>query len=70
MGFPDSKEGIPTSLPDDQLASVKALHVDPASTHTPSMLLDAQRGQPIEVEVIFGEVVRLAREYKVPIPVS
>jgi ketopantoate reductase len=28
-------------------------------------LVDAQRGQPIEVEVIFGEVVRLAREYQV-----
>jgi len=34
------------------------------------MLLDAERGQPIEVEVILGEVVRLAKERGVDIPVS
>jgi len=39
------------------------------NTHTPSMLLDAQKGLPIEVEVIFGEVVRIARELDVPVPV-
>lgn len=70
MGFPDSKDGLPSSYSEDLLASTKALHVDPASTHTPSMLLDAQRDQPIEVEVIFGEVVRLAREFNVAVPVS
>jgi ketopantoate reductase len=34
------------------------------------MLLDAQKSLPIEVEVIFGEVVRLAREFNVPVPVG
>jgi len=34
------------------------------------MLLDVERGQPIEVEVIFGEVVRMAREREVDIPVG
>lgn len=33
------------------------------------MLLDAEKGQPIEVEVILGEVVRMARERGVEIPV-
>lgn len=70
MGFPDSQDGLPSSYPEELLAQTKVLHVDPSSTHTPSMLLDAQKGQPIEVEVIFGEVVRLAREFNVVVPVS
>lgn len=40
------------------------------STHVPSMLLDAQKGQPIEVEVILGEVVRMAKERQAEMPVS
>lgn len=34
------------------------------------MLLDLEKGQPIEVEVIFGEVVRMARDRGVEMPVS
>jgi 2-dehydropantoate 2-reductase len=34
------------------------------------MLLDAECGHPIEVEVIFGEVVRMAKQRNVDIPVS
>jgi len=34
------------------------------------MLLDAEKGQPIEVEVILGEVVRMAKEQNVDIPVG
>ena len=34
------------------------------------MLLDAENGRPIEVEVILGEVVRMAKEKGVPVPVS
>jgi 2-dehydropantoate 2-reductase len=34
------------------------------------MLLDAKKGKPIEVEVILGEVVRMAKERGVPVPVS
>lgn len=33
------------------------------------MLLDVQNGKPFEVEAIVGEVVRMARERKVDIPV-
>jgi 2-dehydropantoate 2-reductase len=34
------------------------------------MLLDLKNGLPIEVEVILGEVVRMAKERGVDIPVS
>jgi 2-dehydropantoate 2-reductase len=34
------------------------------------MLLDAQKGLPIEVEVILGEVVRMAKAHNVPLPVG
>lgn len=34
------------------------------------MLLDARKGQPLEVEVILGEVVRMAKECNVKVPVS
>lgn len=70
MGFPDSSSGIPSSIVEDTLKYTTGLHTVPTSTHTPSMLLDAQRGRPIEVEVIVGSVVRLAREKGVQIPVS
>ena len=49
---------------------IRSQYMDPLNTHTPSMLLDVQKGLPIEVEVIFGEVVRIARELDVPVPVS
>lgn len=68
MGFPNSQEGIPSSYSDDFMALTKSQYENPLNTHTPSMLLDAQKGLPIEVEVIFGEVVRLAREFNAPVP--
>lgn len=70
MGFPDSQDGIPSSYSENLMALTRSQYVDPLNTHTPSMLLDAQKGMPIEVEVIFGEVVRTARELDVPVPVS
>jgi 2-dehydropantoate 2-reductase len=70
MGFPDSPDGIPSSVVDSTLNFTAALHADPTSVHRPSMLLDAERGRPIEVEVILGEVVRMAKENGVSIPVS
>lgn len=39
-----------------------------STSHVPSMLVDAEREQPIEVEVILGEVVRMAKESNVDIP--
>ena len=34
------------------------------------MFLDVEKGQPIEVEVIFGEIVRMAKERNIDVPVS
>ncbi|KAG2062479.1 hypothetical protein BDR04DRAFT_1123914, partial [Suillus decipiens] len=61
LGYPDNDDGLPSSLVDD-------VHRDPTHTALPSMLLDAQNGLPIEVEVILGEVVRLAKEVGVDVP--
>ncbi|KIM92351.1 hypothetical protein PILCRDRAFT_120332 [Piloderma croceum F 1598] len=68
MGFPDSPDGVPSSAVDHTLQDTAALHTVPNSFHTPSMLLDAKNGRPIEVEVILGEVVRMARRNGVPVP--
>jgi 2-dehydropantoate 2-reductase len=52
------------------LEVTRQLHVLADSWHRPSMLLDAQQGRPIEVEVIVGELVRMGRERGVDMPVS
>ena len=46
------------------------LHSTADSNHRPSMLVDSELGRPIEVELILGEVIRLARKYNVEVPVS
>ncbi|KAF9011907.1 ketopantoate reductase PanE/ApbA-domain-containing protein [Cyathus striatus] len=68
LGFPDSEDGLPSSVVDTTIENTRGLHIKPDSTHTPSMLFDLQKGQPIEVEVVVGEVVRMAKEYNVDIP--
>ncbi|KAF8960910.1 ketopantoate reductase PanE/ApbA C terminal-domain-containing protein [Flammula alnicola] len=68
LGFPDSADGLPSSLVTYVLEGTRAIHAEADSTHAPSMLLDAQKGQPIEVEVILGEVVRMAKAHNVDIP--
>ncbi|KAF8842848.1 6-phosphogluconate dehydrogenase C-terminal domain-like protein [Paxillus ammoniavirescens] len=68
MGFPDAEDGLPSRLAADTISNTAALHRNPAAIHLPSMLLDYRNATPIEVEVIFGEVVRMARERNVPIP--
>ncbi|KAE9390643.1 6-phosphogluconate dehydrogenase C-terminal domain-like protein [Gymnopus androsaceus JB14] len=68
LGFPDSEDGLPSSIVESTIANTAAIHVKPESTHVPSMLLDARKGQPIEVEVILGEVVRMAKDRGVPVP--
>lgn len=70
MGFPDTEDGLPADQARRTIENTKKLHVQPDSAHVPSMALDAWNGYPIEVEVIVGEVVRLAKEYKVDIPVG
>lgn len=69
LGYPDTPDGLPSSLVESTIENTRKLHVKPDSTHVPSMLLDARKGQPIEVEVILGEVVRMAKEHSVDVPV-
>ncbi|KAG5636876.1 hypothetical protein H0H81_006537 [Sphagnurus paluster] len=64
------EDGLPSSLVDDTLENTRQLHAVPESEHKPSMMLDMEKGQPIEVEVILGEVVRMAQERGVSIPAS
>ncbi|EIN08944.1 6-phosphogluconate dehydrogenase C-terminal domain-like protein, partial [Punctularia strigosozonata HHB-11173 SS5] len=68
LGFPDTEDGLPSSVIDATINRTRDIHVRADSTHKPSMLLDIENGKPIEVEVIVGEVVRMARERNVPIP--
>jgi len=68
LGFPDTEDGLPASTVTNVLENTWKLHAKADSTHVPSMLLDAERGKPIEVEVILGEVVRMAKERNVDIP--
>jgi len=68
LGFPDSEDGIPSTLPDTVIEHTRRLNALPESVHKPSMLVDIENGQPIEVEVILGEVVRMAIERAVAIP--
>ncbi|KIM41423.1 hypothetical protein M413DRAFT_27779 [Hebeloma cylindrosporum] len=68
LGFPDTEDGLPASTVISVLENTRQIHAKADSTHVPSMLLDAERGRPIEVEVILGEVVRMAKERGVDIP--
>ncbi|KAL4263664.1 Ketopantoate Reductase-Related [Pleurotus pulmonarius] len=68
MGFPDSSDGLPSSTATTIFENTAGLHRVPDSSHVPSMLLDARRSQPMEVEVIVGEVVRMGKQYKVDMP--
>lgn len=70
LGYPDSPDALPASLGKTILENTAAIHRKADSTHKPSMMLDMERGQPMEVEVILGEVVRMAKEVGVEVPVS
>lgn len=70
MGWPDEEGGLPSRLASETISRTTALHTGPDANQLPSMLLDYRNASPIEVEVIFGEVVRMARERNVPIPVG
>jgi len=68
MGFPDSEDGLPSSLIEQYLRSTEKNYSKPHINHNPSTLLDVEKGVPIEVEVIWGEVVRMAKERNVDVP--
>jgi len=68
LGYPDSENGVPSTLPETVIETSREGHIVPESSHKPSMLLDSEKGQPIEVEVIFGEVVRMAHQRGIEMP--
>ncbi|KAK2460801.1 hypothetical protein APHAL10511_007271 [Amanita phalloides] len=68
IGIPDSEEGVPSTHVDAVLKFTMDLHTRADSFHKPSMLLDMERNLPLEVEVILGEVVHLAKQHKVDVP--
>jgi 2-dehydropantoate 2-reductase len=70
LGYPDSPDALPSTLPESIFNGTASVHEKPDSSHKPSMMLDLERGQPLEVEVILGEVVRMAQEVGVSVPVS
>ena len=67
MGF--DERALPSEEVDNAINSTAKIHKSPDSTHRPSMLHDLEYGRPMEVEVVLGEIVRKAREYKVDAPV-
>ncbi|KAJ3937434.1 MAG: ketopantoate reductase PanE/ApbA C terminal-domain-containing protein [Lentinula lateritia] len=68
MGFPDSEDGLPSSIVENSMKTSEKNYSGPDSNHNPSTLLDIEKGAPIEVEVIWGETVRLAKERDVEVP--
>lgn len=70
LDFSDPPFDKPDSIVDSILNKTRELHEKADNIHTPSMLLDVQNGRPFEVEVIVGEVVRMAQARKIEIPVS
>ncbi|KIY73946.1 6-phosphogluconate dehydrogenase C-terminal domain-like protein [Cylindrobasidium torrendii FP15055 ss-10] len=68
LGFPDSKDGILASAPDDLVQLARDTYTPPSSFHIASTLVDLLKGQPMEIEVIWGSVVRLAKERGVQMP--
>ncbi|GJE86303.1 ketopantoate reductase PanE/ApbA C terminal-domain-containing protein [Phanerochaete sordida] len=68
--FPATADG-PGLEPDLALRTLRntaRLHCVPEASHRPSMLVDVEAGRPMELDVVMGEVVRLARANGVPIP--
>ncbi|RDB23670.1 hypothetical protein Hypma_009452 [Hypsizygus marmoreus] len=68
IGYPDTPDGLPSSIVDTVIERTRERHSTPDSSHKLSMLIDMEKGQPIEVEVIVGEVVRMARDRGVEMP--
>jgi ketopantoate reductase len=69
IGYPDTPDGLPASVAATIIENTRILHDVPESFHKPSMMLDMEKNQPIEVEVILGEVVRMAKARGVAVPV-
>ncbi|KAL1731055.1 hypothetical protein EV714DRAFT_272163 [Schizophyllum commune] len=68
LGFPDGPDGIPSSMVEEAMQSTREAHATPEAAHIPSTLLDIEKGRPIEVEVIWGELIRTAKARGVDMP--
>ncbi|KAH8107290.1 6-phosphogluconate dehydrogenase C-terminal domain-like protein [Phellopilus nigrolimitatus] len=66
MGFDET--ALPSSIVEDIIASTGNIHRRLDSKHKASMLLDYEKGRPLEIEAIVGEVVRNARKLNVDVP--
>ena len=55
------------SLPDDIVNTI--VHSDDGDWFKPSMLVDVEKGNPVELEVILGNVLTVAAELKVETPI-
>ncbi len=58
---------LPAELHDTVVA--KILSLGPHSTNKPSLLVDIENGRRTETAELHGELVRLAKEHNVPVPV-
>jgi 2-dehydropantoate 2-reductase len=65
MGFDDIE--LPTSAL-DTLERTRKLHQNPDETFKPSMLIDLEKGRPMELEVVVGYVIEKEKELKVDVP--
>ncbi|KAF5376597.1 hypothetical protein D9757_009592 [Collybiopsis confluens] len=68
LGYPDSEDGLPSSIMQQYMTTLEKDYSTPSIDHRPSTLLDIENGYPLEVEVIWGELVRMAKERNVDIP--
>jgi len=65
MGF-DEIALPPSAL--DSLHSSRKMHQNPKETFRPSMLVDIEKGRPMELEVVVGYVIKTAKELQVDVP--
>ena len=68
IGF--DEDALPSSIIDDTIENTARIHRREDAWHKASMLLDAELGKPLEVEVIVGWLLKKAKELGVDTPVS
>jgi len=64
----DGVEGITPEIADSVMRKVVNLALKSDKDEKLSILIDAEMGRPMEVEVIVGEMVRMGRKLGVPMP--
>lgn len=64
------EDALPSSLVDEVIESTARLNRREDAWHKASMLLDAEQGKPLEVDVIVGWLLKKAKELGVDTPVS